>query len=73
MLNLTTIIDNNILVWLAIVTWVVLNGSNGVPARDHFAKDDVLAVKMGRVGESQEELRAVRVRARVGHGEVTAG
>jgi hypothetical protein len=70
--NLTTINDNDVLVWLAVVTRVVLNGSNGVPARDHFAKDDVLAVKMGRVGESQEELRAVRVRARVSHGEVTA-
>ena len=73
MFDLTTINDNNVLVWLAIVTRVVLNGSNGVPARDHSAEDDVLAVKMGRVGESQEELRAVSVRARVGHGEVTAG
>ena len=35
-------------------------------AADDLAEDDVLAVEMGRGVASDEELRAVRVRARVG-------
>jgi len=71
--NLTAINNNDITEWLAVASRVILNGSNNVPARDNLAEDDVLAIKMGSVVEGQEELRAVGVRARVGHGEVTAG
>ena len=72
MFKLTAIDDNDVLVWLAIVARVVLDGSNNIPTRDDLTEDDMLAVKMRSAVESQEELRAVGVRSRVGHGEVTA-
>ena len=72
MFKLTAIDDNDVTVGLAVVAGVVLDGSNNIPTGDDLTEDDMLAVKMGSVVESQEELRAVSVRSRVGHGEVTA-
>ena len=73
MFELTAVYDNDVFVWLAIVARVVLDGRNNVPTGNNLTEDDVLTVKMGSLVESQEELRTVCVRARVGHGKVTAG
>lgn len=72
MFKLTAIDNNDVTVGLAIMARVVLDGGNNVPTGNYSTEDDVLAVKVGSIVESQEELRAVSVRSRVSHGEVTA-
>ena len=60
--ELTAIVDFDFLVGpVAAISAIVLNGIEDFKAINNLAKDDVLAVKMGRINEGQEELRSIRV------------
>lgn len=53
--------DGNVLLRFVILCVQVLDLSNYAFAIEHFAKDDMLAVKMGSRAGGYKELRAVRV------------
>jgi hypothetical protein len=67
----TTVGDGNRLGALATLGTNTLNGLDNVHARRDLAEHTVLSVQMGSRHSGDEKLAAVRVGARIGHGQKT--
>jgi len=68
-LKLSAVGNHNRCARLSAVATILLDVSDDVHALGDLAEDDVLAIKPARNGSRHKELRAVRVRAAVGHRE----
>src|SRR5262245_11273211 len=67
--KLPAVVNHHLVRWLTALSATRLNGLHDVRPLRHLAEDHVLAVEPGRDHGRDEELRAVGVRAGVGHGE----
>jgi len=55
------------------VAWYALDGVQGIEAINHLSEDCIIVVQMRMLRVCKEELRSIRVRARVSHRQNASG